>query len=134
MTSGRAAQVSAQHAVAVSLLRGKADLDAFSDRSVADPDLRAFGEKLRFRDDPAFSLESARVRLLLADGREIVRTVDAAKGSLERPMSDADLAAKLRTQVEWRGLDLAVDELIAAIESIETAEDGAAFLPLTRPR
>ena len=134
VTSGRAAQVSAQHAVAVSLLRGKADLDAFSDRSVADPDLRAFGEKLRFRDDPAFSLESARVRLLLADGREIVRTVDAAKGSLERPMSDADLAAKLRTQVEWRGLDLAVDELIAAIESIETAEDGAAFLPLTRPR
>jgi 2-methylcitrate dehydratase PrpD len=134
VTSGRAAQVSAQHAVAVSLLRGKADLDAFSDKSVADPDLRALGEKLRFRDDPAFSLEGARVRLRLSDGREIVRTVDAAKGSLERPMSDANLAAKLRAQVEWRGLDLAVDELIAAIENIETAEDGAAFLALTRPR
>jgi 2-methylcitrate dehydratase PrpD len=134
VTSGRLAQVSAQHAVAVSLLRGHADLDAFSDKTVADPELRAFGAKLRFRDDPAFALESARVRLRLAGGGEIIRTVDAAKGGLARPMSDAELAAKLREQDEWRGLDLAIDELISAIEGIEMAEDGAAFMALTKPR
>ncbi|MEW9836247.1 MmgE/PrpD family protein [Mesorhizobium marinum] len=134
VTSGRLAQVSAQHAVAVSLLRGIADLDAFSDRSVADPDLRAFGARLRFHDDPSCSLESARVRLTLADGREIVRSVEAARGGLERPMTDADLAAKLRAQVEWRGIDLAVDELVEAIWGIEDADDGAHFLALARPR
>jgi 2-methylcitrate dehydratase PrpD len=134
VTSGRLAQVSAQHAVAVSLLRGKADLSAFSEKSVADPELRAFGSKLRFRDDSALTLESARVLLRFADGREIERTIDAAKGGLARPMSDDELAAKLRAQVEWRGLDLGTDNLIAAIEGIEDAEDGAAFLALTRPR
>lgn len=136
VASGRASQVSAQHAVAVSLLRGRADLEAFSDRSVADPELRAFSSKLRFRDDPAFTLDNARLRLTLADGREIVRTVNAARGGLKHPMSDEDLAAKLRAQVEWRGLDIPVDELIAAIEHMEEAEakDGAAFLALARPR
>jgi 2-methylcitrate dehydratase PrpD len=134
VTSGRLAQVSAQHAVAVSLLRGRADLGAFSDKSVADPELRAFGARLRFRDDAAFTLDSARLLLRLANGREIERTVDAAKGGLARPMSDKELATKLAAQVEWRGLAIAIDKLVAAIEGIEGAEDGAAFLALTRPQ
>ncbi len=134
VTSGRQSQVSAQHAVAVSLLYGKADLDAFSDRSVADPVLRAFGSKIRFRDDAAFNVESARLTIRIGGGREITRTVDQAKGSLARPMSDADLADKLRAQVAWRELDIPTDELIAAIKDMETATDGAGFLALTRPR
>lgn len=134
VTSGRLSQVSAQHAVAVSLLRGKADLGAFSDESVADPELRAFGSKLRFSDDPAFPLDSARLLLRFADGREIERMVDAAKGGLARPMSDEDLAAKLAAQVEWRGLDIDADRLVAAIKGIEDAKDGTAFLALARPQ
>ena len=134
VTSGRLSQVSAQHAVAVSLLRGKADLGAFSDESAADPELRAFGSKLRFRDDPSFTLDSARVQLRFADGSDVERTVNAARGGLARPLSDEDLAAKLAAQVEWRKLDLPVDKLVAAIEDLEEAEDGAAFLALTRPR
>ncbi len=132
--SGRLSQVSAQHAVATSILRGKADLDAFSDRSAADPTLREFGSKLRFRDDPTFGVESARLTIRLVGGREVVRNVASAKGSVGRPMSDEDLAAKLRAQVEWRGLDLPVNELIGAIGAIESAMDGASFLALTRPR
>jgi len=134
VTSGRASQVSAQHAVAVSLIRGRADLEAFSDRSVADPELRAFGSKLHFRDDPALSLDSARVRLTLIDGRKIVRTVDSATGGLKHPMSDGDLAAKVRAQIEFRGLDIPVDELISEIEHIDEARNGAGFLALARPR
>lgn len=134
VTSGRLAQVSAQHAVAAGLLRGKADLDSFSDAWVADPELRAFGAKLRFTDDPSFALEAARLTVRLANGREIVRTVDAAKGGLARPMSDVDLADKLAAQVAWRKLDLPVQKLVEAIHDIDAAQDGAAFLELTRPR
>ena len=134
VTSGRLAQVSAQHAVAAGLLRGKADLDSFSDAWVGDPELRGFGEKLRFTDDPSFALESARLTLKLAGGREIMRTVDAAKGGLARPMSDADLAGKLAAQTAWRKLDLPVENLIGAIQDIDSAADGTAFMALTRPR
>lgn len=134
VTSGRLAQVSAQHAVAAGLLRGKADLDSFSDEWVGDPELRAFGAKLRFTDDPSFALEAARLTLRLAGGREIVRTVDAAKGGLARPMSDAELAEKLAAQVAWRKLDLPVRQLVRAICDMDDARDGTAFLALTRPQ
>lgn len=133
VTSGRLAQVSAQHAVAVALLRGRADLAAFSDASVADPELRAFGARLRFTDDPSLSVEAAGVRLHLADGRILARRVEAAKGGLAHPLSDAELAAKLRAQIAGRRLSLRSEDLIAALNDIEAALDAAAFLPLTRP-
>ena len=133
VTTGRSAQVSAQHAVAVSLLRGRADLAAFSDAAVADPDIRAFGEKLTFRDDPASALDAVQVRLRLTDGQEILHAVSAAKGGLGHPMSDADLAGKFRDQIAWRRLPVDGDALIAALEGLAGAADGAAFLRATRP-
>lgn len=133
VTSGRSAQVSAQHAVAVSLLTGRADLAAFSDAAVADPNIRAFGEKIAFRDDPASALDAVQVRLRLTDGQEILHAVSAAKGGLGHPMSDVDLAGKFRNQIAWRRLSMDGDALITAIEGIEDASDGAAFLRATRP-
>src|SRR5690606_16538199 len=113
-------------------LRGRADIEAFSDDSVADPRLRAFGGKLRFRDDPAFDLESARVRLRLRDGREISRFVKSARGGLQHPMSDEELEQKFAALLDWRGLNLSAGALVSAVSSIEEADDGAAFLRLTR--
>lgn len=132
VTSGRQSQVSAQHAVAVALLKGRADLEAFSDAAVADPALRALGARLRFVEDAAFSLEAAEVRVVLAGGRTLVRRVEAARGGLVHPLSDADLAEKLRGQIAHRAWPIDADRLIRAIETLEEAEDGSAFLALTR--
>ncbi|ATN36614.1 hypothetical protein ACO34A_22765 (plasmid) [Rhizobium sp. ACO-34A] len=133
VTSGRLAQVSAQHAVAFSLLHGKADLAAFSDEAVADPDVRALGEKLAFCDDAAFALDAVQIRIRLIDGREILHAVTAANGGLGHPMSDVDLAGKFRNQIAWRGLRLDGDALIADLENLQNAVDGAAFLRATQP-
>ncbi|SED15276.1 MmgE/PrpD family protein [Rhodobacter sp. 24-YEA-8] len=133
VTSGRLAQVSAQHAVAVSLIRGEAGLSAFSDAAAADPVLRAFGAKLTFCDDPGFSLETAEVRLDLADGSSLTRRVDAAKGGLEYPLSDEDLAAKLAGQIRHNGAVPDAGALVAALTGIEETDNAAAFLAMTRP-
>ncbi|GEO87102.1 MULTISPECIES: MmgE/PrpD family protein [Alphaproteobacteria] len=133
VTSGRLAQVSAQHAVAVSLLHGSADLAAFSDDAVADPQVRALSDKLVFRDDPTTALDAVQICLRLSGGREILHKVTAAKSGLDHPLSDADLAGKFRDQVTWRCLHLKVDALIAALESLDDAVDGAAFLRATQP-
>ncbi|WP_112313113.1 MmgE/PrpD family protein [Pseudogemmobacter bohemicus] len=130
--TGRLAQVSAQHAVAVSLLRGEAGLAAFSDAAVAGPLLRAFGSRLAFCDDPGFALEAAEVTLDLTDGRRITRRVEAAKGGLAHPMTEADLAAKLRGQIRHNGARLDADALIRALETIEDRDNAADFLALTR--
>ena len=132
VTTGRLSQVSAQHAVAVSLLWGRADLEAFSDHAVQHPKLKDLASKLSFLDDPSFTFEAAEVCLLLQDGRKIQHRIDAAKGGLDYPMTDADLAAKLRAQISWRGIDLDADMLIASLETVEDAVDGAAFLANTR--
>lgn len=132
VTTGRLSQVSAQHAVAVSLLWGRADLEAFSDHAVQDPQLKDLASKLSFVDDLSFTFEAAEVCLSLNDGRKLVRRIDAAKGGLDHPMTDADLAVKFRAQIGWRGIDLDADELITSLEAIEDAADGAAFLAMTR--
>ena len=132
VTTGRLSQVSAQHAVAVSLLWGRADLEAFSDQAVQDPQLRELASRISFRDDPSLTFEGADVCLLLDDDRRLASRIDAAKGGLDHPMTDADLAAKLRAQIGWRGIDLDADKLIISLEAIEDAADGAAFLAMTR--
>lgn len=133
VTSGRLAQVSAQHAVAVSLLHGRADLAAFSDKAVADTETRALGDKLTFRDDPTSALDSVQIRLLMTDGREILNVITAAKGGLGDPLSDTDLAEKFRDQIAWRRVLLDGDELIATLEELDHAIDGAVFLRKTQP-
>ena len=132
VTSGRLSQVSAQHGAAVALLKGRADLWAFSDAAVALPEVRALGRRLRFHDDPALPLDSAGVQVTLADGRVLSHRVDAARGGLTHPMTDADLAQKLRGQIAFRGLPLDAPALIHALTEIESAPDAAAFLSLTR--
>lgn len=130
--SGRMSQVSAQHAVAVSLLSGRADLAAFSDKAVANPALRRLGGKLRFHEDAGVPIDSVAVRLILSDGREVTHRVAAAKGGLARPLTDAELAEKLQAQIAWRGAGIDASALIAAISDIEAAPNGAAFVALTR--
>ncbi|QWK81004.1 MmgE/PrpD family protein [Ochrobactrum sp. BTU1] len=132
VTTGRLAQVSAQHAVAVSLLWGKADLWAFSDAAVADPELKALGKKLAFVDDPSFSFEAVEVSVLLQDGRKLVCKIDGAKGGLAHPMSNAELVQKFRTQIDWRGIEIDAGALIATLEGIEDAIDATSFLNLAR--
>ena len=134
VTSGRLAQVSAQHAAAVSLLKGRADLWAFSDEAVALPDVKRLGAQVRFHDDPAMPLEAAEIRISMADGRVFTHRVDAARGGLRNPLSKSDLVEKLKGQITYRDLDIDTARLDAAIDEIESAASGTAFLALTTDR
>lgn len=138
--SGRASQVSAQHAVAVALARGRAGLAEFSDAAVAEPALRAIGRRLRFIDEPAWSVESAEVTLVLRSGERISQYVQAARGSLAAPLDDAALEAKLR---ELAGRDGAfggtrdgaridVEALLSQLWALDSAPDAAAVMQLAR--
>ena len=128
--SGREAQVSARHAVAVSLMRGKAGLDEFSDTCVADPGLQALGDRLAFSDDASYGVESATVTLHMRGASKRSRHIAAARGSLGRPLRDEDLAQKLVTLAAWGGSGCAPQPLIDALWEIEIASDAGAIMPL----
>lgn len=120
VTTGREAQVSAQHTVANVLATGNAGLADYTDAAVA----RTMGQRpdVTFIDDTTRDVSSARLAFTFAGG--LVETVEIAnaKGSPGNPLSDADLEAKLTTQAEAAGHSGA-SALIEAIWALDTLDD-----------
>jgi len=129
--SGREAQVSARHAVAVSLVRGKAGLDEFSDACVTEPALRALGDGLAFVDDGSYSVEGASVTLRMRDGQTRSRRIQAARGGPEKPLSDDDLAQKLATLAQWGRSGCVPTPLSNALWKLDESNSAGLTMSLT---
>jgi len=123
--SGREAQVSAQHSVAVVLSTGRAGLAEFSDESAADPAVRAFAGRVAFVDDSRFPVEAARVTVLLRSGESVSRTVSAARGSLAVPLSDADLDTKLKELAAYGAPHVDAQRLLDSLWTLDISTDAA---------
>lgn len=123
--TGRQSQVSAQHAVPVSLIRGRAGLNEFSDEAVQDPVLRALGTRVQFEDDASYSVDAVEVRVQMADGTLVVEHIDAAQGSRAKPLTDADLENKLRTLCEHGRSGVDANRLIDAVWALDKADDAS---------
>lgn len=130
--SGREAQVSAQHAVAVSLTRAKAGLAEFSDEAVANPFLQELGRRVSFSDDERYPIDSARVTIRLRIGQTLERFVERAHGGSANPMSDADLEAKLRELMIYGHVQRDPVPLIEAIRDLDRARDAGSVMALAR--
>ncbi|MER1967849.1 MmgE/PrpD family protein [Castellaniella sp. GW247-6E4] len=130
--TGRESQVSAQHAVAVVLMRGSAELADFSDEAVADPGLRALGSTVRFQTDDSMPLSAASVTVKLRGAPAMHQAIEVARGSVERPLSDQDLRAKLVAICRARHPAYDPAPLIAAIEGIEQSDDVGGMMRMAR--
>ena len=126
--TGRESQVSAQHAVPVSLVRGRAGLAEFSDEAVADPVLRALGEKICFVEDSDYGVEAATVKVHWSDGFTLSRKVDVPMGSTGKPLTDKQIEDKLRTLCVYGGSGVQVDPLIDAVWSLDRAPNAGALM------
>lgn len=134
VTTGREAQVSAQHTVAVVLLRGAAGVREYSDAAVNAPDVRAFSARVEVAENAAIPVGAAQVRLKLASGGELVARIDDARGSPTKPLTDSEIETKVRDLAAFGCPSLEVEPLIAAIWSLDRSEDAGAVMALTRPR
>lgn len=123
VSTGREAQVSAQHCAAVVLLEGKAGLEQFSDASVRDPAILTLRETVRVEEVPTMAVEAAEVELRYADGRVLSQFVPLARGGAARPLSDAELEDKLRALRAFGGAACDPEALIAAVWALDTAPD-----------
>jgi 2-methylcitrate dehydratase PrpD len=128
--SGREAQVSAQHAAAVCLAYGEAGIRQFSDACAAEPALQAFGERVTLVDDASMPVEAAAVELQLRDGRNLRAEVRHALGSAARPMSDAQLEAKVRSLAAHGAPGCDAGRLIEQVWAIEALDDAGAIARL----
>ena len=128
--NGRQASVSAQHSVAIALLRGVAGVEEYTDEAVHDPSVRVLSQRVRVGVHPQRAVESAHLRIVFADGMVVEREVDHARGSLGRPMTDAELETKLRVQGGLRAPKVDCGALIDAIWRIDDLPDSNAVMQL----
>ena len=92
--SGLEGKFSIYHAVAVAIVEGAGGEKQFSDRAVRDPVIVALRDKVKPVITAGIKPEQVDLTILLKDGRTLHRHIDHAIGSLEKPMSDADLERK----------------------------------------
>jgi 2-methylcitrate dehydratase PrpD len=97
---GLEGKFSVYHCCAVALIFGQAGESQFTDTVVNRPDVLALRSKVHPVMTEGIGEASAEVTAHLKDGRQIHTVIEHAIGSLERPMSDADLTAKFHSQVD----------------------------------
>jgi len=126
--TGLEGKFSVFHAAAVALRFGKAGEAEFGDDSVLDPITVALRRKVRIEPDENIGRVQSRVSITLRDGRELERYVGHALGTLERPMSDADLEAKFRGLAAGILRDQQCDEVIRLCWSVGELPDVGAIV------
>ena len=121
--SGLESKFSVYHAAAVALVTGSAGEAQFSDAMVRDPRVAALRARSSFATDAGIRKLEAHVAVTLRDGRRLEQHVEHALGTLQRPMSDADLEQRFRglaAEVLPRGR---IERIIASCWQLDTVAD-----------
>jgi 2-methylcitrate dehydratase PrpD len=98
--TGLEGKFSVYHSCAVAIIHGAAGEPEYDDDVVADPAVIALRDRIGASASSGIREDEVRIRLTTRDGKVIEKHVTHAIGSLERPMSDADLEAKFKGLVE----------------------------------
>ncbi|MBV8170175.1 MAG: MmgE/PrpD family protein, partial [Alphaproteobacteria bacterium] len=119
--TGLEGKFSTFHSAAVALVDGDAQEAQYSDARVRDPVVAGLTARVHATGSPTLGREAATLTITLRDGRVLKEHVEHAVGSLEFPMSDAQMDAKvLGLAVEVIGKEKA-ESLIALCRSLWSA-------------
>ena len=92
--TGLESKFSVYFAAALAIVKGSAGMRDFSDDNARNPAIAALRDRVTATIDPAIKEDQVRATITLTDGRRREKFVEHVVGSIERPMSDADLEAK----------------------------------------
>jgi 2-methylcitrate dehydratase PrpD len=128
----RDTRVSIHHCAAIALALGRADVADFEMPAVQDTELAALRAKVVAECDASLPRGAARVTIALANGSTHQAYVEHPRGSAERPLSDAELAAKYRANAVLGGMTSDVEAQIAALWALDQAPSTAPLMALLR--
>ncbi len=119
--TGLEGKFSVYHSCAAAIVHGRCGEHEYSDEVVADPEIVALRRKVRAEASPGIHEDQVVVTLTTTDGRTHHLFVEHAIGSLERPLSDAELDRKVRDLCEPVLGAAGTSRLIEACRSTERA-------------
>jgi 2-methylcitrate dehydratase PrpD len=132
--NGLEAKFSVYHACAAAIVFGRAGQAEFADDLVARDDIVALRGRVHAVADGAIDEAAADITVTMNDGRTHHRFIEHAIGSLERPMTDDDLAQKFHGLVDPVLGSMQADDVIAHCGRIASAGNVRTLADLTRPR
>jgi 2-methylcitrate dehydratase PrpD len=94
------AHVSLYHWTAATLIRGLARIEELQDRTVRDPAIATFQDKVEASGEAGMAADAAEVTITLKDGRRHTCRIDHCIGSASNPMTDAQLSGKFTELTE----------------------------------
>jgi 2-methylcitrate dehydratase PrpD len=92
------ASVSLHHWAAAAVVQRAAGLAQGTEECVHEPRVVAMRRRVRLTQDDSLASDAATVSLVLQDGPVVTTHIEHCRGSLARPMSDADLSKKFLGQ------------------------------------
>jgi len=129
--TGLEGKFSVYHACAAGIVFGKAGEAEFADGIVARADMVALRNRVQATTDPGIGEASADVTIVCTGGRRFHTFVQHATGSLERPMTDADLARKFHDLVDPVLSAARASALLEQCAAIAACTDVRAFVAQT---
>jgi 2-methylcitrate dehydratase PrpD len=130
--TGLEAKFSVYHACAAGILFGEVGEHAFSDEVVARADVIALRDRIKAGVDDGIDEASADVTITLRDGHKLHAFVEHAIGSVQRPMSDADLERKFHGLVDPVLGSARAEQLIGQCAALAGAADVRALTASAR--
>lgn len=137
--NGYAAKHSIPYNVAVRLVRGTNDLEAYLEDAVSDPRVRAIARRVMVREDPKLTamlpdVRPARVEVKLRTGSTLTETVERPRGGFDNPFTEDELRRKfqrLACMTLPRRSVAALEKMLARLPELE---DVMLLSPLLRGR
>ena len=123
------AKFSIPYAVAAAIVRGRVDLSAFDDATIADPRIRDLAARVEVRSDPVMNprrpddYPTAVVTIALRDGRSVTETTTVVRGDAAAPIDHAELIAKFRALAAPILGDSRTQAVVDTVDRIEELKD-----------
>ena len=130
---GLQAKFSVYHGCAAGLTFGQATEDEFSDEVVSRPDMVALRRKVNATVDDTIDESAVDLTAILTDGRRVHVRVEHAIGSLQNPMTDAQLDTKFHGLSDPILGARQTSDLISSAWAIGNAPDVRGLTSLAKP-
>jgi 2-methylcitrate dehydratase PrpD len=126
------AQVSLPFSVAVALIEGQALLKQYSDRNIRNPQVRRLSAMTSISEDASLPRGvSCKMTVGLRGGRKLTSQVDYPKGSIQNPMSEAEMHGKFESLAEPVIGPKRAAALAEQVMELEKVKDVSALMKLT---
>ena len=133
-------RVSLQYSLAEALFLGGLGRNAYGPASLVNPEILALARRVQYAVDPLFpgpAQFKGAVTVTLKDGRRFSEVEEHNRGSVENPMSRAELIAKFNENAGELLSPTARERLVNEVERLDTMPDAARLVDLAvsaRPR